>query len=155
MKLLAVLIATSLFGSATAFAPSLFTKKSIALHKSSVPGDPSWGRKSVAPKINKAISIKVGDKLQKIKKEDVVIDPDYYLTWCFALVGALITWYHPRKFLFFLLCLNDLTHQQRPGRGICVLFIRTSTAGTIMVPRCHFSHTLTHLLSSLTFELFP
>mmetsp|Transcript_22739 Transcript_22739/g.31758 ORF Transcript_22739/g.31758 Transcript_22739/m.31758 type:complete len:253 (+) Transcript_22739:82-840(+) len=26
---------------------------------------------------------------------DITLDPDYYLTWCFAIVGALITWYHP------------------------------------------------------------
>jgi hypothetical protein len=99
MKLFSAIIATSLFGSVTAFAPSPITKQSTTLHISSVPEDPFWG---VAPKANnKAISIKVGDKLQKLKKEDVVIDPDYYLTWCFALVGALITWYHPRKFFLF------------------------------------------------------
>jgi len=98
---LSLLIATTLFAGTTAFVPQTYVKpQTTAVHMSSVPGDfwknkrPSFGASKDA---TKADSIKPGNWLQRQMMDDVIIDPDYYLTWSFALVGALITWYHPHN----------------------------------------------------------
>jgi hypothetical protein len=45
--------------------------------------------------------------LAKQSINDVILDPDYTLTWAFGLLGPLICWYHPGKFFLFALLLFE------------------------------------------------
>ena len=120
---LALLTAAVLIGGATAFAPRPFNvKQSISLQISSTPGDFRRDNGYFEPKKNskqvkKATSIKPGNWLQRKSMEDVIIDPDYYLTWCFAIVGAVITWYHPGEFMAYLIRWQ-LACCTRTGEGV-------------------------------------
>jgi hypothetical protein len=37
--------------------------------------------------------------LKTLQKQDVILDPDYSLAWSMFLLGGLIIWYHPCKFV--------------------------------------------------------
>jgi len=100
MKLTLLIATVALFAGTSAFSPQNLVKQSTKLHKSTVSGDSWTGKGRFGTTNNKGVTkkvdpIKPGNRLQRKKMEDVIIDPDYYLTWSFALVGALITWYHP------------------------------------------------------------
>jgi hypothetical protein len=47
-------------------------------------------------------SSKQVSKLERMTMKDVMIDPNYYLTYAVALLGPLIMWYHPCKYHVFL-----------------------------------------------------
>jgi len=96
---IALLIATTFLGGASAFAPPFapqtFMRQSTALGLSSIAKGKASKPKAMTKEVTKAETIKPGKWLQRKSMEDVMIDPDYYLAWCFAIVGGLITWYHP------------------------------------------------------------
>jgi len=52
---------------------------------------------SSKPKDTTPVSNRNVNFLQKMLIGDVVLDPDYSLTWSFALLGGLIIFYHPCK----------------------------------------------------------
>jgi hypothetical protein len=56
-------------------------------------GKPGYVRKSMEPVADKKIS-----KLQRMTLQDVMIEPNYFLTYAVALLGPLIIWYHPCKY---------------------------------------------------------
>ena len=91
----------TLLGTAAAFAPLQVTvRKQTALHMSAIAPRPTndWNdrpqheEKSTEPKPVRKVSW-----LKKQTLPDVMIKPDYFLTWAFFLLGPLIIWYHPCK----------------------------------------------------------
>ena len=121
---IALLTAGVLIGGATAFAPRpILVKQSISLQISSTPGDFRRENGYFEPKkdsklVKKATTIKPGNWLQRKSMDDVIIDPDYYLTWCFAIVGAVITWYHPGEFIVYPHSLATELHHKNPQRSL-------------------------------------
>jgi hypothetical protein len=63
-------------------------------------------RKSTQPAPEKIVN-----NIQRAMMKDVVIDPDYFITWAVALLGPLILWYHPCK------CFDDfhISHHNDPA----------------------------------------
>lgn len=55
---------------------------------------PRYQQKSTKP-----VAVKKVGWLQKQSIPDTMIQPNYFLTWAFALLGPLIIWYHPCKFI--------------------------------------------------------
>lgn len=103
MKIVLVLVAAAT--AASAFTPITNKKVSIAsrtLHLSASSmepnkksrdgwtGKPGYVAKSMEPVADKNVS-----KLQRMTMKDVMIDPNYFLTWAVALLCPLIIWYHP------------------------------------------------------------
>jgi hypothetical protein len=97
----AFLFAASLFGNAIAFVPQVFIKQSTSIRKSSVPGDflSKTGQRVIPKKYTRKgpTGIKPGNWLERTAMVDVFIDPDFWLTWSFGLVGAFVAFSHPRK----------------------------------------------------------
>jgi hypothetical protein len=57
-----------------------------------------WSDKPVPDKKStKSFPTKVVTGWQRKKMDDVMIPPDFTLTWAVALLGPLIWWYHPCK----------------------------------------------------------
>jgi hypothetical protein len=56
-------------------------------------GKPGYVAKSTTPVANKKVS-----KLQRLMMDDVMIEPNYFLSVAVALLCPLIIWYHPCKF---------------------------------------------------------
>jgi len=105
MKLLTTAVVSALLaGNAVAFAPCPATsiKKQSSLHASTVNGVPNDGysnkplfeRKSTTPIADRKVSW-----IQRQTLPDAMIDPNYFLTFAVAILGPLIWWYHPCKFL--------------------------------------------------------
>lgn len=106
MMKLFVVAATALLlaGDAAAFSPlEIASKKKISLSSSSTvgPGLNSKDGYSDKPLYKPKSTTPVADKqvnwFQKQTLPNVVLDPDYFLTWAVALLGPLIWWYHPCK----------------------------------------------------------
>lgn len=101
MTRLVVFITSLLFVTTTAFVPVKKTQISpSALHmaassigpqkpKDGWTGKPGYVSKS-APVIEKKVS-----KLDRMMMKDVMIEPNYFLSWSVALLCPLIIWYHP------------------------------------------------------------
>jgi hypothetical protein len=53
-------------------------------------GKPGYVRKSTPSIADKKIS-----KVERMAKSDVMVDPNYFLSWAVALLCPLIIWYHP------------------------------------------------------------
>lgn len=53
-------------------------------------GKPGYVAKSVEPVADKNVSM-----LQRMAMQDVMVEPNYFLTWAVALLCPLIIWYHP------------------------------------------------------------
>lgn len=116
MKVLAIL--TLLAASAvSAFAPmtaTTVTKASSELYMSAssigpnkkssdgFTGRPGYVAKSMEPVADKQVS-----KLQRMTMKDVMIEPNYFLTWAVTLLCPLIIWYHPCKCPIILFCIYD------------------------------------------------
>mmetsp|Transcript_27579 Transcript_27579/g.38985 ORF Transcript_27579/g.38985 Transcript_27579/m.38985 type:complete len:250 (+) Transcript_27579:71-820(+) len=69
------------------------------LHSSvGVDGPPfdDWSEKKLHKPIDTTPKLSRPKGRQQMK--DVILEPNYYLTWCFAAVGFLIMWYHPTTF---------------------------------------------------------
>ena len=91
----------SLCSAAAAFtaSPSPLKTTSTALHVASTPDDldgwsdkPRFLQESTTPVADRKVS-----KLERMMMPDVVIPPDFTLTWAVAALGPLIMWYHPCK----------------------------------------------------------
>lgn len=82
---------------ASAFTAPQFaaTTKSSALSLSSIRAD--WDKPLKSPKMTTSTPKPVRNVnwLAKQSINDVILDPDYTLTWAFGLLGPLICWYHP------------------------------------------------------------
>ena len=93
--LLSLAIATSSFSPSTIMARS--SSKSSSLQAASGIGNsrPRFGEVSTEP----VATVKVSQK-QRNAMKDVVIDPDYSLSWQIAALCPLIIWYHPCKYSF-------------------------------------------------------
>lgn len=93
MKTCALLLCV---GSALAFAPAPTVKSSSVLKMSSISIKPDGSipphKRSTIPK-----PVREVNWMEKATMKDVVLDPDYTLTWAMALLGGLIIWYHPCK----------------------------------------------------------
>lgn len=99
----------------SAFAPSKSlhrtTKKTTVLNVASTPGDfqspkDDWSNKPLhTPKSTTPVAVKNVSKWERAMMPNVVISPDYTLSWAVALLGPLIMWYHPSKFSILLLLL--------------------------------------------------
>lgn len=87
--------------------PRSKTNNFVALNAATVENSPwpdDYSNKPLyEPKSTTPEPVKPVGRFGRKAVADVTIDPDYYLTWCFALVGALIMWYHPCTFQHFLL----------------------------------------------------
>lgn len=102
MKLSLLLL--SLAGTASAFVatPSRFSKTSVLSaattgddfgkrqHPNDWTGYPLTEKKSTNPVPARKVTA-----AQRAKMEDVMIEPNYFLTWAVAALGPLIMWYHP------------------------------------------------------------
>ena len=108
---LAVLASTT-----SAFAPAqslhrATTKKTTALNVASTPGDfqrpkDDWSNKPLhTPTSTTPVADKKVSKWERAMMPNYVVSPDYTLSWAVALLGPLIMWYHPCKFLVLLLLL--------------------------------------------------
>jgi hypothetical protein len=51
---------------------------------------PDSKKKSTKPVADRMVS-----KIDRMMMKDVVLDPDYTLTWAVGLVAPLIAWFHP------------------------------------------------------------
>lgn len=70
-----------------------------ALHVASTPDNldswsekPLYRRESTTPVADRKVT-----KFERMMMPDVVVPPDFTLTWAVALLGPLIMWYHPCK----------------------------------------------------------
>jgi hypothetical protein len=60
------------------------------------PNDGWTGKPGYVPKSAESVpSTKQLSKWERMTMEDVMVDPNYYLTYAVALLGPLIMWYHP------------------------------------------------------------
>lgn len=100
-----VLLLAILSGTVLSFAPSTIIKTKPSLvtlfAATSIPpggkrdgfsDKPIYERKSTTPIADRKVSW-----IEKNMMEDVMLEPDYFLTWALALLGGLIIWYHPCK----------------------------------------------------------
>lgn len=105
----AVVVGLTLPSSTSAFAPpststSTSTSTPTALNVASTPRDfrkkDDWSNKPLyEPKSTTPVAHHKVTKRELAKMSNVVISPDYTLTWAVALLGPLIMWYHPCKSL--------------------------------------------------------
>jgi hypothetical protein len=92
----------SLAGTAGAFStrPRRSTTTSLQMASTSLPPKlPEWSEKPILRKGEKKTTPVASERklsMAQIRKMgDVMIDPDYFLTWAVALLCPLIIWYHP------------------------------------------------------------
>lgn len=58
-----------------------------------------WSDKPISDrKSTKPVPTKKVNAIQRAMMKDVILDPDYFLTFAVGLLGPLILWYHPCKF---------------------------------------------------------
>mmetsp|Transcript_17557 Transcript_17557/g.26023 ORF Transcript_17557/g.26023 Transcript_17557/m.26023 type:complete len:254 (-) Transcript_17557:321-1082(-) len=100
MKTFLIIAATTIGCASGAFVPSSSTfvaqKQQIALGSSIRAED--FMDKPLTPKGQKSTpskAVRPVSWIEKQTKEDVMIEPDYYLSWAMAALGFLIMWYHP------------------------------------------------------------
>ena len=99
----------SLLTSTYAFvaAPPRLTRSTTLSAASSI-GNPrrkdDWSDKPISErKSTKPVPTKKVNAIQRRMMKDVILDPDYFLTWAVGLLGPLILWYHPCKCLEIVL----------------------------------------------------
>jgi len=91
----------SLAVAALGFSPSSMrvrSKTTSLLAASSFGRRDGWSDKpSYKPRSTTPVADKKVGPLQRALMDDVMIDPNYFLTWAFAILGGVIMWYHPCK----------------------------------------------------------
>jgi hypothetical protein len=94
--ILSLLTAASAF---TATAPTSSRVQSVALRVVSTPdGFDNWSEKPLyVPESTTPVAARKVSKFERMRMKDVVIRPDYFLSWAVLLLGPLIMWYHPCK----------------------------------------------------------
>ncbi len=107
-SMLKVTVVAAFVGIAAGFQPvapmvhratALSMASSMAPNKRAAPLDdwsnkPLYERKSTTP-----VAVRNVSKRERERIPDVMIDPNYFLTWGVLLLGPLIWWYHPCKFV--------------------------------------------------------
>lgn len=92
-----------LLSSAEAFAPSPVTKAATAARirttatslAAATTGDDNDDRMDIIASLSRPSKMVITKPPYKLKKGDVMLDPDYWLVWITAFLGPLIIWYHP------------------------------------------------------------
>jgi hypothetical protein len=84
-------------------APQRLTKPTTLSAASPIGGfrrKDDWSDKPISErKSTKSVPVKKVNKFQRATTKDIVLDPNYFLTWAVGLLGPLILWYHPCKYL--------------------------------------------------------
>jgi hypothetical protein len=101
---------------AAAFAPPLGATQHLTSIKSSFGAD-DFGGKSYLQNVADTPRVRNGQQIQNLARTDVVLDPDYSLTWSMALLGGLIIWYHPCKYKYTHLANNIQTTANTQNAG--------------------------------------
>jgi hypothetical protein len=79
------------------------------------PNDGWTGKSGYVKKSSKPTpSTKQVSKWERMTMQDVMIDPNYYLTYAVALLGPLIMWYHPCKYFASFTGVSDGNFSVRP-----------------------------------------
>ena len=92
MKVIALLLCVC--GAAAFSPPTPIGTKHLTVTRSSFGAD-DFGVRNIA--VETTPRVRNGQPIQNLARTDVVLDPDYSLTWSMALLGGLIIWYHPCK----------------------------------------------------------
>jgi hypothetical protein len=109
MKLL-LLFSLSTLAASFSPAPALTLRKALSLSMvssgirgpSSIrrPAKDDWSDKPIPPRrATKPVPVRDVSWAQKKSLPNATISPNFYLTWCFAILGGVILWYHPGKFM--------------------------------------------------------
>lgn len=101
-----IILLSFLLSGAAAFAPSAVTRvdKTALYAASTLPPkqDNGWSdRPAHKPKSTKPAPAKNVSWLERQTMKDVMIDPDYFMTFYVGALGPLIMWYHRKSFFFF------------------------------------------------------
>jgi hypothetical protein len=105
MKLAIILLSLCMASSAFTVATLRAAPTPTALNAATMdntPDEPGWGMnrpESTKKKSTKPVADRMNSKIDRMMMKDVVLDPDFTLTWAFDLVAPLIAWLHPCKFL--------------------------------------------------------
>jgi hypothetical protein len=64
------------------------------------PAKDDWSDKPIPRRrTTKPVPARVVSTRTKRAMADAVVSPNFYLAWAFAILGAVILWYHPGKFI--------------------------------------------------------
>lgn len=97
-----------LLAGASAFVPLSQTTRRVAaaVNAASTRATNDWSDRPIYTTVStEPVAAKQVSWLERQGMANVMLDPNYFLTWAVALLGPLIIWYH-RTYLYLVLCLR-------------------------------------------------